>query len=101
MGTSNSFPGPGNNTPLVPDWLEPDDPPTPRNARRSATTLSYPTPNEEPRRTPKPLTAEPQPEPETPPASPPATHHHPIASRQPERTCLDLQVQVAVTRALA
>ena len=29
MGTSNSFPGPNNNTPLVPDWLDPDDPPLP------------------------------------------------------------------------
>ncbi len=33
MGTSNAFGGPGNNTPLVPSWLEPDAPifPTPPN----------------------------------------------------------------------
>ena len=29
MGTSNSNPGPGNNTPLVPDWLDSDGPPVP------------------------------------------------------------------------
>ncbi|MBE7556780.1 MAG: hypothetical protein HS126_37520 [Anaerolineales bacterium] len=26
MGTSSAYGGPGNNTPLVPTWLEPDSP---------------------------------------------------------------------------
>jgi hypothetical protein len=29
MGTSNSNPGPGNRTPLVPDWIDPDEPSLP------------------------------------------------------------------------
>lgn len=32
MGTSNAFGGPGNNTPLIPTWLEPETPVLPANA---------------------------------------------------------------------
>jgi hypothetical protein len=59
MGTSNSFPGPNNNTPLVPEWLEPDGPPFPEM------------PNGQPQPIPIPPDEEPQLEQETPAAPPP------------------------------
>jgi hypothetical protein len=54
MGTSNSYPGPGNNNPLVPDWLEPDDLPVPE------------IPGDQPQPIPVPPDGEPRPETEGP-----------------------------------
>lgn len=62
MGTSNSNPGPGNNTPLVPDWLEPDGPPMAEMPGSQPQPLPLP-PNEEPRQEPGAPDGKPQPEP--------------------------------------
>lgn len=70
MGTSNSFPGPGNNTPLVPDWLDPDDPPLPGMPGGQPQPLPIP-PDEEPPLDPESPELEPHPEPETPSILPP------------------------------
>lgn len=73
MGTSNSYPGPGNNTPLVPDWLDPDGPPMPEMPGGQPQPIPI-LPDEEPRPAPD---SEPQPEPETPPTPPPTTQTPP------------------------
>ncbi|MEN6530039.1 MAG: Qat anti-phage system associated protein QatB [Bellilinea sp.] len=76
MGTSNSFPGPGNNTPLVPDWLDPDGPQLPGMPGDQPQPAPIP-PNKEPQPDPQSPDREPQPEPETPPTSPPTTQPPP------------------------
>lgn len=71
MGTSNSFPGPGNDTPLVPDWLDEDDSPLPEVPGEQP--QPYPTgPDEEPKPAPEAPDGEPNSEPETNPDTSPA-----------------------------
>ena len=70
MGTSNSFPGPGNNTPLIPDWLEPDSPSFPGLPDGQPQPFPIP-PDEELRPDPQTPDRRPQPEPEPTPAPPP------------------------------
>lgn len=70
MGTSNSFPGQGNNTPLVPDWLEPDSLPLPGMPNGHPQPPPVPT-DGVPDAYPISPTSEPRPNIEIPPASPP------------------------------
>lgn len=70
MGTSNSNPGPGNNTPLIPDWLEPDSPPLPELPGVQPQPIPIP-PNEEPRPDPEAPDGKPQPETKFPATTPP------------------------------
>lgn len=72
MGTSNSNPGPGNHTPLVPDWLDPDDSPLPEMPDGRPQPFPIP-PNEEPRPEPEAPDGKPQPEPEISPTTSPTT----------------------------
>lgn len=76
MGTSNSNPGPGNNTPLVPDWLDPDGPPIPEMPGGQPQPIPIP-PDTEPSPYPEAPDAKPQPEPEIPSITPPSVQPPP------------------------
>lgn len=69
MGTSNSNRGPGNNTPLVPDWLDQDNPPLPEMPGGQPEPIPIP-PNEEPRPDTEFPDGKPQPEPDISPITP-------------------------------